>query len=141
MDRIKAAGGVVLNNNKILFIYKRDKWDLPKGKVKENDTDEETALIEVVEETGVNYNQLKIISRLVPTSHIKNYDHKQFIKKTQWYLMNYYGDNKTSLIPDLSEGITECKWIDSNKLNNVYKNTLPRVTYLLDFFLSSNIKY
>jgi hypothetical protein len=31
---IEAAGGLVKNENKdFLFIYRNDKWDLPKGKI------------------------------------------------------------------------------------------------------------
>ena len=138
MDRIEAAGGIVLNNNKILFIYKRGKWDLPKGKVKNDDSFKETALIEVVEETGVDKNNLKIINKLIPTYHIKSYMNKQLIKKTHWYLMKYNGNDYDSLVPDITEGITDCKWIGLNELDKVYKNTLPRVSYLLDFFLAAN---
>ncbi len=51
---IQAAGGLVKNEqNEILFIFRRGKWDLPKGK---NDGDEiprECAVREVKEETGL----------------------------------------------------------------------------------------
>ena len=59
MVEIRTAGGLVIQNDKILFIYKRDKWDLPKGKIKQGNTKRETAIIEVEEETGLKYEKLK----------------------------------------------------------------------------------
>ena len=49
-----AAGGVVQNtNDEILMIFRRGKWDLPKGKLDEGETLEQCALREVKEETGL----------------------------------------------------------------------------------------
>ena len=33
-EKIKAAGGVVIQGKRILFIKKNGRWDLPKGKLK-----------------------------------------------------------------------------------------------------------
>ena len=59
--KIVIAGGGVVTNKKdeILFIYRRNKWDLPKGKMDKGETVKDTALREVMEETGIN--SLKII--------------------------------------------------------------------------------
>jgi len=52
---IEAAGGIVTKEeNQILFIYRFGKWDLPKGKSEANETPVETAIREVMEETGVS---------------------------------------------------------------------------------------
>jgi hypothetical protein len=60
---ITAAGGLVENEHQdVLMIYRRDKWDLPKGKVDEGETIPEAALREVKEECGVN--QLTLGSKL-----------------------------------------------------------------------------
>ena len=51
---IEAAGGIVQNELKeILFIYRLNKWDLPKGKIEPGEKEEVSALREVSEETGV----------------------------------------------------------------------------------------
>ena len=51
---IFASGGIVENSKKqILFIHRKGKWDLPKGKAEKNETIRETALREVTEETGI----------------------------------------------------------------------------------------
>ena len=48
MPNIIAAGGKVVNSkNEILFIYRNNKWDLPKGKAERNENIAETALREV----------------------------------------------------------------------------------------------
>ena len=44
MVRIRTSGGLVIHKGKILFIYKKDKWDLPKGKIKQGQTKKDAAL-------------------------------------------------------------------------------------------------
>lgn len=52
---IRAAGGVVVRDGRILLVHrpKYDDWSLPKGKCTSGETDEECALREVAEETGL----------------------------------------------------------------------------------------
>ena len=48
---MEAAGGVVQNNkDEILVIYRKKKWDLPKGKLDYEETPEGAAIREVKEE-------------------------------------------------------------------------------------------
>jgi hypothetical protein len=59
-ELIEAAGGVVQNDDKeILFIYRRGKWDLPKGKMEHGESEELCAEREIEEETGVKDLKLK----------------------------------------------------------------------------------
>src|SRR5260221_13510882 len=47
---VKAAGGLVQNeNNQIMMIFRRGKWDLPKGKLDKEETLEQCAVREVEE--------------------------------------------------------------------------------------------
>ena len=56
---IQAAGGLVNNEkDEILMIFRRGKWDLPKGKLDKGETLEECAVREVEEETGLKKLQL-----------------------------------------------------------------------------------
>ena len=50
---INTCGGVVFADDQILFIMKNGKWDLPKGKIEQNETKEEAAVREISEETGL----------------------------------------------------------------------------------------
>jgi len=42
----KAAGGKVLKEDKVLFIYRFNKWDLPKGKLEKGEAIEQCAVRE-----------------------------------------------------------------------------------------------
>ncbi|MGB6269028.1 MAG: NUDIX domain-containing protein, partial [Olleya sp.] len=84
---VVAGGGKVFNDKgDILFIYRNDKWDLPKGKTEGKESIEETAIREVAEETGVT--NLKIIKPLPITYHIFKRNGKAKLKTTYWYEMS-----------------------------------------------------
>ncbi len=46
-------GKVYNDKGEVLFIYRNDKWDLPKGGAERRETIDQTAIREVEEETGV----------------------------------------------------------------------------------------
>ena len=135
-SNIKTAGGIVIKNEKILFIYKNGKWDLPKGRLEKGKNSRETAIIEISEETGLDKSELKIIKKLIPTYYHKKSGEKIIIKKTYWYLIEFIGPSNTPLIPDLNENITECKWFSKNELFNVLEQSHERIRYLIEFFLN-----
>ena len=136
-NKIKTAGGIVIKNNKILFILKKNKWDLPKGKLEKGNTLKETALIEVSEETGLPQKKLKILKKLIPTFYYKKVEKKTILKKTDWYLIEFAGKEKTPLIPDKNEGITKCKWFSLNEINVPLKKSHQRIKYLIEFCIKT----
>ena len=92
LPRIKSAGGLVYNDNyHILLIFKRGKWDLPKGRFELDADPVETALREIGEETGLDKGKLTIKGKLVSTWHTTRYDKTRYLKKTNWYLVHYRG--------------------------------------------------
>ncbi len=104
---VTAAGGMVYNDQKeILFIYRNKRWDLPKGKVEDGESLEESAIREVMEETGVQ--DLEIIRFLRKTYHVFKRKEKYRLKVTHWYEMHspYTGE----LVPEHAEGIKKAKW-------------------------------
>mgnify|MGYP002631583658 CR=1 FL=1 len=118
-----AGGGKVYNEKgKVLFIFRNDKWDLPKGRIENNETIEEGAIREVEEETGVK--DLTITKPLEITYHIFKRNSRYKIKITHWFEMHtcYNGE----LRPEATEGITKVKWLGKKKqakaLNNSYAN-------------------
>ena len=57
---VKAAGGIVINSKgQTLFIFRNNKWDLPKGRLEKNENLEVAAVREVEEETGVRSRQTR----------------------------------------------------------------------------------
>lgn len=123
LPNVIAGGGKVYNqNNEILFIYRNDKWDLPKGKAEGKETIEETSIREVTEETGVS--GLKIVKQIDTTYHIFKRNGKHKIKITYWFEMKT--KYKGKLIAQEKEGITKVDWLDDNQakeaLNNSYAN-------------------
>lgn len=78
---IEAAGGLVKNEeDKYLVIFRRGKWDLPKGKLDYDETPEQAAVREVEEECGIG--QLRILKALPATFHTYPEGGKRILKNT-----------------------------------------------------------
>lgn len=134
---IFAAGGVVRNaDNKTLFIHRLGKWDLPKGKIEEGESNDEAALREVEEECGIT--QLEIIIYLSPTYHIYiDRDGTSILKTTFWYQMKYRGTKAP--IPQSEEGISEVSWKNDDEIaRDVLSNTFKNIILILEDFKNKN---
>lgn len=130
---IDAAGGLVRNKQgEYLFIFRRGKWDLPKGKTESFESIENTALREVEEECGIK--DLKITSALPETYHIYFHDDKWIIKQTFWYEM--YTDSIAEPVPQTSEDITEAKWFDMLQVKHLMENTYKSIYELVSYYFS-----
>ncbi len=130
---IESAGGLVCNDdNCILLMFKRGKWDLPKGRV---DDDERTvaALREVHEETGLTFKKLEITGKLVPTWHTTRHGNTKYLKKTHWYQMRYHG-HFDDVSPQVEEGIIECRWVHLSDLGKYQDKIHPRINYVIEFW-------
>jgi ADP-ribose pyrophosphatase YjhB (NUDIX family) len=129
---IKASGGIVTNKkNQILFIYRKGKWDLPKGKMEKNESKKESALREVIEETGVK--KLKIINFFSTTFHLIKVKREYFLKETHWYTMKTKYDGK--LKPQKSEGIISAKWKTFDEAQEIKKKTFRNIAIILTEYL------
>lgn len=112
-EPIDAGGGVVLNEDgKVLMIYRRGKWDLPKGKRDDGEEIAYCALREVSEETGLQ--QLTLGDKICDTYHVYSQNKQSLIKHTAWYRM--HGSQKEKLVPQKEENIVEAKWISEKDL-------------------------
>ena len=133
--QIKAAGGVVIDQGKILFIKKNGRWEFPKGRLKK-DSKKKTAIREICEETGIQKKYLTIIKTLIPTHNNIKINGRSGVKKTFWFLVKFSGDEKTKLSPEKREGITKCKWLTINEVSSKIKNSRPLVHYLWEYVLN-----
>ena len=125
---IEAAGGLVFNKKgQILFIKRKGKWDLPKGKVEPNEECHNAALRETSEECGIT--GLTISNILSSTYHTYFIDDKRVLKKTFWYKMEYKGNEQ--LKPQLEEDITFAKWFNKSELRTITENTYPSIIDIL----------
>ena len=76
---IGAAGGVVKNDKgEVLMIFRRDSWDLPKGKIDDGESPEEAAVREIQEETGLK--DVKLGEFLCHTYHTYEMKGKRILK-------------------------------------------------------------
>lgn len=95
MIEATSCGGVVIYKGKILLLYKSyknkyDGWVLPKGTVEAGEEYKETAIREVLEETGVEATVIKYIGK---SSYSFNVPEDTVEKDVHWYLMmagSYY---------------------------------------------------
>ena len=121
---IDAAGGLVKNKrNQWLFIFRHNKWDLPKGKLEKNESITEAAMREVEEECGIT--GLSIVKQLPATYHIYFLENKAVLKRTYWFEMSC--TDESPLVPQAEEGITDVKWFAKSDLKNVWNNTFESV--------------
>lgn len=117
---IKASGGLVRNESgQLLFIFRKGKWDLPKGKLERGERPEICAVREVREETGLN--SAEVQQHLITTYHTYEESGKHFLKETEWYLMQ--SPNQDNLEPQTVEQITEALWADPSELKRYTDNT------------------
>jgi len=128
LPNVIAGGGKVYNDKgEILFIYRNDKWDLPKGGTESKESIEETAMREVEEETGVT--GLKVTKALGTTYHIFKRRGRYRIKITYWFEMTTTYDGK--LYPQEKEGITKVKWLNEKKVKKAMDNSYANIKQLL----------
>jgi len=129
---IEAGGGIVKNDkDEILVIRRWGVWDLPKGKIEENESIEEAALREVEEETSVKSLQLK--EKICDTYHIYFRNSKAYLKKTYWFKM--FTNSKTELVPQYDEDITQAKWMNKENINEMMENTYASIKEVISNYL------
>lgn len=124
----EAGGGIIQNNKKeILLIYRRGKWDLPKGKLDEGETLEACALREVQEETGLS--AVSIVRPFTITYHTYTEKGKYILKASHWYLMQTEKEEK--LTPQTEEDIMEIRWIPRGELEPYFEGAYPAIADIL----------
>lgn len=125
---IKAAGGIVKNKQaEVLLIYRRGKWDLPKGKLEKGENLSACAVREVGEETGLV--RLTLGARVGVTYHTYVQYGVQILKESHWFAMTSTANE--NLVPQTEEDITEIAWVKQQDLNKYLTNTFPSIAQIL----------
>ena len=132
---IEAAGGLVeRTDNKLLFIYRNNKWDLPKGGVEKKELIIEAAQREVKEETGVL--DLIVQNQLSETFHIFKKGKRYRLKKTYWFKMTTSYMGKT--VPQTEEGIKKTEWIPKEEIDEILDNAFENIRVIVLEVLKSD---
>lgn len=116
---VQAAGGFVQSGDHVLIIFRRGKWDLPKGKLDEGEDLETCAVREVQEETGIQ--KVKLSKPLTITYHTYHERDQLILKESHWYQMR--SSKKVFLAPQHEEGIEQCIWAKLADLPQYMANT------------------
>ena len=121
---VEAAGGLVKRtDNKLLFIFRNNKWDLPKGGVEKKELIIDAAKREVIEETGVS--DIIVKNKISETYHIFKKGKRFRLKKTYWFKMSttYMGKTK----PQTEEGIEKTKWVSNKNIEDILNDAFENI--------------
>jgi len=129
--KIIAGGGVVVNeNNQVLFIYRRKKWDLPKGKLDPGEDIKACAIREVMEETGIR--NLTIGNLIIVTTHSYEENGLNMQKETHWFEMKASTVDNPILTPQLEEDIEKIEWVSLENLEEYLSETYTSIQQVLN---------
>lgn len=131
---IDAGGGIVRNDkDEVLFIFRRKKWDLPKGKAERGEQINETALREVEEECGI---KVKLDDPEIYTSsyHVYKEAGKYVLKTSYWFLM-HIDENSPAPTPQAEEEIEKVDWVHPENFSVVYRNSFFNIIDLCEHYV------
>jgi len=128
---VKAAGGLIENKKKdILMIFRRGRWDFPKGKLDKGETLEACAIREVEEETGLR--NIKLLGPLTITYHTYHEGTKFILKESHWFRMQVTTEQK--LVPQTNEDIQQIQWVNLKDLEKYLKNSYPMISDIIETY-------
>ena len=125
---VEAAGGVVKDERgEVLMIYRRNRWDLPKGHIDTGEDALTAAKREVEEETGVS--GLKFVSELCNTLHAYNVYGEWELKCTYWFAFDCCGGDTTA---QTEEDIESAVWCDKSAIKENLENSYPTIKEVIN---------
>lgn len=116
------------------MIKRKGFWDLPKGKIEKGENDEEGALREVEEETGLV--GMHIDRHLVDTFHTYDLKGKMVLKRSTWFLMKCQG--APTLTPQVEEEIEKVEWCSEEKLIKRLTKSYATIALVWEAFKASS---
>jgi 8-oxo-dGTP pyrophosphatase MutT (NUDIX family) len=110
-----SAGGVVYCRNGnadlrvLLILDKHNNWGFPKGHLEDDESEEQAAHREIVEETGLNCTLGPLVERIqYPVFKKGEWRHKTVI----YFLARH---SCAEPVPQLDEGISQARWVTSDE--------------------------
>jgi len=118
-----SAGGVILYKGKVLVITTTNLKNeivntFAKGHIEDGETEQQAALREVEEETGL---KAEIIKKIKDVQYWFVFNNERIQKKVSWYLMKPISDKYANkLSPDTAEEkIQKVEWIELNQVEKI----------------------
>ncbi len=127
---IEAAGGIVCWEEQVLWIKRNGKWDLPKGKIEQNESKKKAALREVSEECGI---RATLKNKIGKTWHAYRLGEEFVLKCTHWYDME--SAENQNLIAQTEEGITEVAWFSLTESEKIARESYASIRLIFEKFL------
>ncbi len=125
---VDAAGGLIRNSGgQYLMILRNGIWDLPKGKRENGEEVMETAVREVMEETGIPAPERGEL--ICVTDHTYRRDGQFVLKHTYWFAMKLAQPCTTK--PQTEEGITQTAWLPAAEMPRYAEQTYPSIREVL----------
>jgi 8-oxo-dGTP pyrophosphatase MutT (NUDIX family) len=127
---VKAGGGLVIQDGKLLMIYRLGMWDLPKGKLNKKEDPQEGALREVEEECNI---KVRAIRNLPKTWHSYAFKGNKILKRTSWYLMECLDDSLMK--PQAEEFIEEVKFMTPEEVETILPQAYASIAFVIHYYL------
>ncbi|MEM7051391.1 MAG: NUDIX hydrolase [Acidobacteriota bacterium] len=104
-----SAGGLVVREQEILLISLQDgrRWQLPKGHIEKGETLEQTALREVLEETGI---EGRVIAPLPHIEYRFPHRRREVLKRVDYFLLEFIGGSTANFDPEEVSGAAWFPW-------------------------------
>ncbi len=131
---VPAAGGVIRNpKGEISLIYRKNYWDLPKGKLDAGEKSRQGAIRECEEEVGLK--DLTIHTKIGVTWHMyREINKSRSLKRTKWYVLDTQTPDLVK--PQKEEGIERVEWFnasDALSLEPMYQN----IRFILEKYINA----
>lgn len=121
---LEAAGGLITDpDGAVLLIFRRRRWDLPKGKIDAGESPQVAAIREVREETGLS--NIRLGDELLRTWHGYRQENDRILKETHWFRMFFTGGELT--VPQIEEDITDIQWIQPENIAKYLRYSYPNL--------------
>lgn len=129
------VGIVLINENKKIFVGKRidnqsDAWQMPQGGIDSGENEDRAMFRELIEETGIAENLVKIIKKsdkyfyynLPYKLQKKFWGGKYLGQKQRWYLAEFLGNDSDVNISLANPEFSEWKWVNKKDLVGLIVN-------------------